>query len=324
MNAEISMTEGSDSEITTAPAPLEDNSAGQMLRQAREAYGVDVTAVANALKVSAQRIKALEANDFGALPDRVFARSLAARVCRLLRIDSAPVLAKMPEIPYAGRLGQVGLPQTNVALRGQVFHSILRRTSDQVGNLGSHRMLALIAVFLLAIGLLLWLPQSVFDSIGNRVSQMFASDSAQKQEKKGKQGLKKPAAAASALPSVPSSAAVPVAVADASGTNTNTVQPEQPAAPPAVTPPAQPSAGAASGLVITAREVSWVSVFDASGNPLLRRNLKADETVRVSGALPLTVVLGRASVVSVQFNGKLIDLAPLTREDGVARVKIEP
>ena len=74
----------------TAAMPLvsgdpTNQSAGDMLRQAREAHGLDVAVVAAALKVPVQKIEALEADDIERLPDPVFARALAASVCRALQ-----------------------------------------------------------------------------------------------------------------------------------------------------------------------------------------------------------------------------------------------
>ena len=56
--------------------------------------GLHVATLAAALKVPVHKLEALEADDIDALPDAVFARALAASVCRSLKIDPAPVLAK--------------------------------------------------------------------------------------------------------------------------------------------------------------------------------------------------------------------------------------
>jgi cytoskeleton protein RodZ len=50
------------------------------------------------LKVSIKQLEALEADQFQHLPEPVFARALAAKVCRFLKIDSEPVLALMPQM----------------------------------------------------------------------------------------------------------------------------------------------------------------------------------------------------------------------------------
>jgi len=71
-------------------------SAGTMLRQAREAAGLHIGALSVALKVPVRKLEALEADQLDLLPDAVFARALASSVCRNLKIDPAPILARLP------------------------------------------------------------------------------------------------------------------------------------------------------------------------------------------------------------------------------------
>lgn len=71
-------------------------SAGTLLREARELQGAHVAALAVALKVPVRQIEALEEGRLEELPDVVFARALAASVCRQLGVDPQPVLAQMP------------------------------------------------------------------------------------------------------------------------------------------------------------------------------------------------------------------------------------
>jgi cytoskeleton protein RodZ len=71
-------------------------SSGQLLRQARQASGLQITELASSLKVSVEKLEALESDDFSVFPDVVFMRALAASVCRSLDIDSTSVLALMP------------------------------------------------------------------------------------------------------------------------------------------------------------------------------------------------------------------------------------
>jgi len=73
-------------------------SAGGLLKQAREAAGLHIAALAVALKVPVKKLEALESDRFDLLPDAVFVRALAASVCRTLKIDVAPVLQHLPQI----------------------------------------------------------------------------------------------------------------------------------------------------------------------------------------------------------------------------------
>jgi len=71
-------------------------SAGQMLRAARERSGLQLPALAAAIKVTPRKLEALEADRLDLLPDPTFARALATAVCRALKVDAAPVLALLP------------------------------------------------------------------------------------------------------------------------------------------------------------------------------------------------------------------------------------
>ena len=68
------------------------------MRSAREKAGVHLGVLSVNLKVSIKQLEALEADQFQHLPEPVFARALAAKVCRFLKIDSEPVLALMPQM----------------------------------------------------------------------------------------------------------------------------------------------------------------------------------------------------------------------------------
>lgn len=282
--------------------------AGDMLREAREAHGLHIDMVAAALKVSTQKLAALEADDIDALPDPVFARALAASVCRALRIDPAPVLAKLPGAQPAG-----------LAEADRTISKSLRSAAPRSGGVGgsngqpSRALLVVVLMLLIGAAVLFWLPQSVFDRIGESISRLTAASSS----------ADVPAAAAPSVSGTVVESVPPVAAPVVAATAP--VAPAPPAAVPAT--PAAATAPAAPGanlIVFVAREDSWVTVNEANGKSLLRRTVQAGETVGVTGAPPLSVVVGRASGIDVQVRGKPFDLAPLTRSGGVARFEVKP
>ena len=91
-------------------------SAGRLLKQAREAQGLHLAALASAIKVSPQKLELLEADRYDQLLDATLTRALAQTVCRSLKIDAAPVLALLPR-PGSNRLGEVG-QNLNAPLNG--------------------------------------------------------------------------------------------------------------------------------------------------------------------------------------------------------------
>jgi len=282
--------------------------AGDMLREAREAHGLHIEMVAAALKVSPQKVEALEADNIEALPDPVFARALAASMCRALRIDPAPVLAKLPG---AKRPGLADADRTI----SKNLRSAAPRSGGASAGLPSRAVLIVVLLLLVGAALLFWLPQSVFDRVGASISQLAShgapaapSDSAST-----------PSAEA---PGTVAEAASPAMPAPAPSAAAETA----PAVPPAASvPPAAAMAAPSSSeqVLFVAREDTWVAVSEAGGKQLLRRTVKAGESVGVSGALPLSVVVGRASGIDVQVRGQPFDLAPVTRSGGVARFEIK-
>jgi cytoskeleton protein RodZ len=86
------MNESETVESTDAAA-----TAGAMLRAARNAQGMHIAALAATIKVQQRKLESLEADRYDELPDPAFARALAQTMCRVLKIDPVPVLAKLPQ-----------------------------------------------------------------------------------------------------------------------------------------------------------------------------------------------------------------------------------
>jgi cytoskeleton protein RodZ len=316
---------------TSAALPLEEGdithkTAGDMLREAREAHGLHIEMVAAALKVPPQKLMALEADDIDSLPDPVFARALASSVCRALRIDPAPVLAKLPGAQRAP------LAAADRTLNSNIVSGTPRWNGSRSNGLPSRALLIVVALLLVGAGVLFWLPQSAFDQIGASVSRWTARGEAETGA-----AAEAPAAAAvtgagaSVVENTPVSPVPPAATAMANAAPGAAVAPAVPGSPPATALPAAnaaatvsapAAAGSGQPLVFVAREDCWVTVTEAGGKQLLRRIVQAGETVGLSGALPLSVVVGRASAVDVQVRGKPYDLKPVTRGGGVARFEV--
>ncbi len=86
---------------TSTPAimPIEPTSPGALIKSAREKAGLHLAILSVNLKVSVKQLEALEADRFDQLQEPVFARALAAKVCRMVKLDPALVLALMPAAP---------------------------------------------------------------------------------------------------------------------------------------------------------------------------------------------------------------------------------
>ncbi|MGJ7492420.1 helix-turn-helix domain-containing protein [Variovorax sp. ZT4R33] len=293
----------------TAPLSHGDSTektAGDLLREAREAHGLHLDVVAAALKVPPQKLQALEDNNIEALPDPVFARALAASVCRALHVDPAPVLAKLP-----GAL-RPGLADADRPLSGS-FRSGAPRSRSTAGGTPSRALLIVVALLLAGAAALVWLPSGAFERIGQWVAGFASGASSSTSDAVSQQAADAPAGTviepvSAQAPSEPSPAAAAAVVASS----------------PVSAAVDTPAAVGKDALVFVVRAESWITVTDAAGKSLLRRTVMPGETVPLNGALPLSVVVGRASGVDVQVRGKPFDLTPLARSGGVARFEVKP
>lgn len=306
------MTDQPSQTASTAPVsqPVQPT-AGQLLREAREMHGLHREVVAAALKVPVQKLAALEDDDLAALPDPVFARALAASVCRALRVDPAPVLARLPGAPRAS------LAESDRAVGGAIKahahrNAGLGRTTSGI----SGPLVVVVALLLGAAALLFWVPQSAIDKVtaalapqGGR-SPSAQGEQAASAEASGAAASETPAAGQS-VPAVPNPApaASQQAVADAAATTAPV-----PVAAPAPAPEA---------VQITAKGEAWVSVSEAGGRVLQQRTLSAGETLALSGKLPLSVIIGRAAAADVLVHGKPFDLTSIAKAGGVARFEVK-
>jgi cytoskeleton protein RodZ len=284
-----------------------------MLRQAREAEGLHIAALAVALKVPVKKLEALEADRFDQLPDMVFVRALASSVCRNLKIDPAAVLERLPHtIAPTLRTDEAGI---NTPFRTPGETSML---SVQY-QLSRPLVLAVVALLVGALVLVFFPAREraelvVAPKIGATDSgPAFPPSSATNEPAVVERAVSPPMTVTPApLESSPVLVAPASAVALAA--------PRSLASAPVVKASAlamaasSPVVSASTALVTNgllvfrARDVSWVEVHDAKGTVQVRKNLAQGETLAASGALPLTVVVGRADVIDVQIRGQAFDL----------------
>lgn len=281
--------------------------AGQRLKQAREAAGLHVVALAAALKVPVKKLEALEAGRTGDLPDATFARALAASVCRHLKVDPTEVLALLPQAG-ASRLGGE-----------QALNTPFRSPRDPAGPArpapGAPKAVWIALFILLAAALTLWVVPPKTDDTAMAVP---AEPLIPLAPTEGATSMGAGSHVSEETAAAPSD--VPAAVADSAPAAPPAVQAGQPplVAPAASAEPAAPVAGV---LVIRAQADSWVEV-SAAGKLVLQRVLKAGESVTLGDPAPLSVVIGRADATEVLVRGKPFDLAGVARNN-VARFEVK-
>lgn len=291
--------------------------AGQMLRAAREAAGMHLAAVASTIKVPVSRLEALEAGRLDELHDAVFTRALTGSVCRVLRMDPAPVLALLPRGSVPALAEDAQAINTPFHTPGQDVRPSWRDVLTRPGAL-------VVAALLVGAVVLLLLPEFSRRPPVNPSTASVATPATSPAPTAVPQAGG-PAPTGTQADSAPagSGGAAPLAVAPAAAP----VAPEAHSAgragePAAAVAPVPARAGPVAVIDLTVRGTSWVEVIDGAGTTLLRRNVEAGERVALDGPVPLRVAIGRAAEVAVLVRGKAFDLAPFTTRDNVARFEV--
>lgn len=321
--------------------------AGAILRHVREAQGLHLEALAVALKVPVKKLEALELDRYDLLPDIVFARALASSVCRHLKLDPETVLELLPTAHKPSPHPVDATP--HISFRSQNARGAwLRGTLSRPALIGGAVLLtgAAAMVFLPSLRELVTfvgigglkgdvsLPSGT-GATGNAVDNAGAASQTLASEPDTQTAPAVFGAAATLGPSArgdgtSAQKTVPAAtLLPSRGLNLTTTSALATGA--GVTPSdgrlaAQSSnASSATNRLITfstGAQPSWVNVTDRNGNVVLSRTIAPGEAVDASGALPLSVVVGRADATRVQVRGESFDLTTYSR-DNVARFEVK-
>ena len=316
----------SDSPNATSPT----SSAGALLRQARQAQGLHIAALAAAIKVTPRKLELLESDQFDQLPDATFTRALAQTVCRALKIDAAPVLALLP--PAGGqRLEQVG-SGLNAPFRdrpGRMAPSDWAFLGNPTLWIAALLVIGALAVYLLPAH---WLPTAARNAIGSgggaaSAPATVASASTTISETivaaptgSGVASAPAPAPALEQTPVAAPSDAFPPAES-ASSPAVVAAAPVAATQPPVMDTATEPTA-VTGVLQLRPDAQSWIEVTDARGAALISRLVEPGEAVGLDGTPPFKLKIGNAGATHVVFRGKPVELKPYVR-DNVARFELK-
>jgi cytoskeleton protein RodZ len=308
---------------SSQPGPA---TAGGLIRDAREAQGIDLASLAAMLKVPLRRLEALESSRHEELQGPTFERALAQAACRVLKIDPKPVLALLPQ------------HERNTLERVSEGINTPFRDGQASGGFelpaGTRPVVIFVAVLVLAALALLFLPAGWIARVKAEFASSPAASAPAQPASVPTAALPPPAVTASAPVELPAaSAAAPIASAAAPAASVGTAPtasaPQRtaaaasPAAAQGVDEVLAHQAGAPSiPLQVIATADSWVEVVDAQGHTLLSRTVVAGESVGLDGALPMHVKIGNAGGTRLKLRGDNVDLTPWTR-DNVARLEVK-
>jgi cytoskeleton protein RodZ len=256
--------------------------AGSLLRQAREDAGLSIEDVAYRVKIHVKKLAALEENQLDQIPNAVFLRAMASSVARTLHVEPQRILELLPDSP---KPVFVNIEDNIMGSFGEPTH--LSAKLRTFFSASSHVIFA--GLLVVAAALVYFSPhlESVWDSYFPQSAEITSTVTVVE------------------VPLAPVAPAVPAPIPE-----TDLV-----ASAPAVV-------AVSSELVFKVRGSSWIEVTDAAGIVLFQRRLEAGESATVSGALPLSVIVGRADLTDVQWKDKPFTLTGVT-QDNVAKFKVQ-
>ena len=306
----------SESQEALGDSAIAATTAGGLLRAARQAQGLHIATLATMLKVSPRKLEALESDQYGDLQGVTFVRALAQAACRALKLDPAPILAKLP------RPDQEGLGQVRGGLNAPFRERGMKREPSE--SWFAHRgLLATVAVLMLA-ALAMWgLPRDSWSQLRALVGSATpaVADAGSPSEAVPVEAMPPAGSGATAssmvVSAAPASAVAPVAPVAAAPASS-----AMPAAVVAsVAPIAVETSDGGSSLQFHTREASWIEVVDGGGKVLLGRTLTPGESLAVNGVAPFRVKIGNVRGTELTLRGQAVDLLAQAK-DNVARLEL--
>jgi cytoskeleton protein RodZ len=283
--------------------------------------GVHLAVLSVTLKVPVRQLEALEADELDPGKGPVFYRGLASSVCRHLQTDAAPILALLPQT--TAHLQPLVRSVQPLESEGSV-----RISNVPWGRMVSSKVVWVAALLLFMTGAFLWMPSPAQWAWLDDVKSLMADEVVSQEVTEPV--VSPPATVTEILP-VP---VAPTASAEASSPapSASVVSPVSPALAPAApmsqpvqsTPTAKPavSASAEPEWVFSASGDSWLEVRNAQKAVVWSGVVKAGESTRIQSPLPVSVVVGRAQVVTATLRGQPFDLKPHTQVT-VARFEVK-
>jgi cytoskeleton protein RodZ len=284
------------------PARVPSHGPGAQLAQARADMHLTHEDVAAKLHLAARQIQALEQDDYTSLPGATYVRGYLKSYALLLGLSPAPILeahARLTAAPAAPDFSAIA-PQREITSR--------------------HHQVRFVTYFMAAIviGLAIawWQgrdtrPPNPLLTAGESEPAVPAAGTAPAPDSSA-EAEKAPIETAAPLVATPTAVTPgtpPVAAPHAT--------PATPSVAPVVAPPPPAVASVPAGprikFVLHAEQDSWADIRDARQVKLLYETVPAGRSVTLEGVAPVSVFLGNAAGVRLDYNGQDVDIGRYQR-----------
>ncbi len=274
-------------ETPPAPAPAPLPSPGSMIREARARARRSLEDMAAHTKLARGTLEALERDDYAALLEPVYVRGYYRKCAKVLEMDEERLISAY---------------QARVSPRPPEAPSKLRLASGT--ELGSSSRLPVsmaisAAVVAVVVCAFIWFARNGIQTYPVTPPTIEVIEPA---------------------PSVPLEQVMTEPLSVPEVVDAAPVAAEAPLEPP----PAAAAAATAAPVTLRLRftQTSWIRVDDAGGRTLLNDIRRAGSEENLTGQPPLSVFLGFAPGVEVEFDGRRIDVQPYLRANNTARFSV--
>lgn len=294
-------------------------SVGKILSEERIKQGLTVADVAASIKFAPRQVEALEADDFGHLPELAFVRGFVRSYARLLHIDEATLLNALP--PAHQKLSglQEDLPEVP-------FSSSQSNRRTNVVWIGAAAALAVI------VGIVLWAfdekptAKKAEDSYVAAapapvdVQPVVSDVAAASPVAQANPVIESPAVVTAPVKASPAVVAPTVVTPAVVAPVTKALTPAASSVASAVSPSGKPWAKQGPIHLIFDAE-AWVDIKDNTGKTLLKQVNPQGTERWLKGEPPYSLVIGNASGVRLYYEGEEVDLSEFSYSD-VARLTL--
>lgn len=284
--------------VAAGAVPAVAGGVGQQLRAAREARGLSLAEVAQSLKLGQGQVAALENEEWQLLPGNTMIRGFVRNYARLFSLDVEQLMRGLD----AAELQQK--PQL-AASAGTSAH-----LPPPSGRRAERRdyLAVLAGLLLLGLAVLVYFFAPL-DQWQLRMGELIESRSAAPRAER-------------AQPEPAPPAAVESTTRAAAAESVTTVNAPNATVLAAASSSASAAAAGGGELRLSFAQSAWVEVRDAMGQLIVSGMMPAASQREIVGQAPFSLVIGNATQVTVQYRGRLIDLAPHSKGD-VARLTVE-
>lgn len=283
---------------------------GQRLHAARAAAELDLAKLAAQMHLSEETLRAVEADDYDLLPNRVFVRGYYRNYARLLGLPEAEILSELdsawPEEGVELTIKPVG---SEIKQEVRSSHSLVRLVTWLI-------VLGSVALFVVWwVGYLQWQEQPSGTEVAPSQEAAPAADNLLSLP------LPEPAAVPEPEPpvdgqavdepaAVPGEAVVPLPPTDEAGPAPETtldLPAEEPPVAEPIEPAAEPQSAAAPRILVSFNDDCWTDIRDRSGSFRLYGLMRSGTARELDGEPPYQMLFGNSAAVTLSIDGRPYD-----------------